>query len=44
MSFSDVEEVLKALKKRVDLQGKTVDAFYSCSWRNKLQSVFGMHL
>ena len=46
MSFSDVEDCLRSLKKQ-DSQGKVLDAFYidnCCSWRNKLQSVFGVQL
>ena len=44
LSFSEVEQDLVALKERLVSQGVTLKEFYidnCCSWRKKLQSVFG---
>ena len=47
LQFLKVENVLIALKQRLDSQGKCLKEFYidnCCSWRKKLQSVFGPNL
>ena len=47
VAFSYVEDILLKLKDRLDKQGKSVKEFYvdiCCSWRAKLQQVFGKNL
>ena len=47
MTFNNVEDQLVSLHERLMMQGKNVLEFYidnCCSWRNKLQQVFGAHL
>ena len=47
MSFDNIEDQLVSLRERLKLQGKNLAEFYidnCCSWRNKLQQVFGAHL
>lgn len=44
VAFAKVEDVLTGLKTRIERQGKEVREFYvdiCCSWRQKLQQVFG---
>lgn len=46
VAFSDIEETLLKLKARISEQGKVIHEFYvdiCCSWRQKLQEVFGEH-
>ena len=46
-SFAEVHDDLLVLKDRLVTQGKTLKEFYidnCCSWRNKLQKVFGEQL
>ena len=47
MTFTNVEDQLLSLKERLQMQGKNLTEFFidnCCSWRNKLQEVFGAHL
>lgn len=47
VAFSNIESSLLKLKERLDQQGKLVNEFYvdnCCSWRAKLQRVFGENL
>lgn len=47
VAFSHIQDMLLNLKNRLDKQGKVVKEFYvdiCCSWRSKLQQVFGEHL
>ena len=47
LTFSEVEFDLIALKNRFDLHGKVLKEFYidnCCSWRKKLQQIFGNEL
>lgn len=47
MSFAEVQDDLTALRDRLLSQGKVLKEFYidnCCSWRKKLQAVFGDHL
>lgn len=47
LSFAEVESDLTALKGRLQSQGKVLKEFYidnCCSWRQKLQQVFGNEL
>ena len=44
LAFDNVKDTLVALKQRLTTQGKKLKEFYihkCCSWRNKLQQVFG---
>ena len=44
LAFDNVEDTLVQLKQRLTAQGKNLKEFYidnCCSWRNKLQHVFG---
>lgn len=47
LSFNNVQEMLLSLQKRLTDQGKQVKEFIidnCCSWRNKLQSIFGCQM
>lgn len=47
LSFKHIEQQLIQLRDRLSEQGKTADEFYvdiCCSWRSKLQSIFGPQL
>ena len=47
LSFAEVEDDLRALKNRLLSQGKALKEFYidnCCTWRKKLQTVFGDQL
>lgn len=47
VAFSEVEDTLLKLKRRISEQGKVIREFYvdiCCSWRSKLQKVFGEDL
>ena len=47
VSFQSIQPILQGLKKRFDNQGEKLEEFYidnCCSWRKKLQSVFGTTL
>ena len=47
LSFAEVQDDLIALRDRLLSQGKVLKEFYidnCCSWRKKLQAVFGDHL
>jgi hypothetical protein len=47
VSFSVIQDILIPLRRRFEKQGKHVSEFYvdnCCSWRRKLQEVFGQEL
>ena len=47
MKFNQCEDILQALRRRLEAQNKTVSEFVvdiCCGWRKKLQSVFGQNL
>ena len=47
LQFSTIEDALRQLQKRFEVQGRVLKEFYidnCCSWRSKLQNVFGQQL
>ena len=47
LKFSNIKDHLILLRDRLSLQGKKITEFYidnCCSWRSKLQEVFGTEL
>ena len=47
LTFKHIEQQLIQLRDRLNEQGEVVDGFYAdicCSWRNKLQVIFGPQL
>ena len=47
LSFTVVEDILLAVQRRLEAQGKQLKEFYidnCCAWRKKLQQVFGEEL